>query len=77
MNSNLMSSYIVGNSQAIHLPKAFAYPKNTPLMITKEKDTVTLKPVKNLAQVPELFAQIGKNTANFDEKIEREFIDRK
>lgn len=58
--------FVAGNSQAIRLPKAFAYPKDTPLMMTKEHDVITIRPVQNLAAVPALFAELGQVLGEFE-----------
>lgn len=52
--------FLSGNSQAIRLPKEFAYPDNTPLILSKDNGVITIRPVQNLAEVPALFAEIGK-----------------
>jgi antitoxin VapB len=35
-----------GNSQAVRLPKAFAYPEGTELEMVREGDVVTLRPAR-------------------------------
>jgi antitoxin VapB len=35
-----------GNSQAVRLPKAFAFPEGTELEMVREGDVVTLRPAK-------------------------------
>lgn len=35
-----------GNSQAVRLPKGFAYPEGTELEMVKEGNVVTLRPIK-------------------------------
>lgn len=71
----LTQPFISGNSQAVRLPKSIAYPPNTPLVISKENDVVTITPVKTLAHVPALFTALGQHlTSGFerDELIENE-----
>ncbi len=75
MQTAIIHPFISNNRQAVYLPQDFAYPQDTQLIMTKENDTVLLKPVTNLSQVPQLFAQIGEQTKDFDEKIERTFVD--
>lgn len=58
--------FIAGNSQAIRLPKDFAYPENTPLILSKENGVITIRPVQTLADVPSLFAQIGSQVGEFE-----------
>lgn len=52
--------FLSGNSQAIRLPKEFAYPDNTPLILSKDNGVITIRPIQNLGEVPSLFAEIGK-----------------
>lgn len=58
--------FVAGNSQAIRLPKDFAYPDNTPLILSKENGVITIRPVQTLANVPSLFAQIGSQMDEFE-----------
>ncbi|MDH2927751.1 antitoxin [Lonepinella koalarum] len=67
--------FVAGNSQAIRLPKDFAYPDNTPLILTKHNGVITIRPVENLSTVPEIFAQIGKQMGEF-ERIELDETER-
>lgn len=81
MNSIVISPFNSGNSQAIRLPKAFAFPSNTRLIINKEGDKLTIEPVKTLEDVPSLFAKLGEcmgdDLVNFErdefEEIERDW----
>lgn len=52
--------FISGNSQAVRLPKAFAFEPNVPVSITKQDDKLIIEPVKTLANAPALFAELGK-----------------
>lgn len=58
--------FIAGNSQAIRLPKDFAYPSDTPLILSKENGVITIRPVQSLGDVPALFAQIGETVGEFE-----------
>lgn len=58
--------FVAGNSQAIRLPKDFAYPDNTPLILSKENGVITIRPVQTLQDVPQLFAQIGSQVNEFE-----------
>lgn len=58
--------FTAGNSQAIRLPKDFAYPDNTPLILSKDNGVITIRPVQTLADVPSLFAQIGEQIGEFE-----------
>lgn len=58
--------FLAGNSQAIRLPKEFAYPENTPLILSKNNGVITISPVQNLGQVPALFAEIGEMMGDFE-----------
>ena len=61
MPSIMTHPFASGNSQAVRLPKSIAFPPNTPLIITKENDVVTITPVKTMAHVPALFTALGKH----------------
>ncbi|WP_439258276.1 antitoxin [Lonepinella sp. BR2271] len=58
--------FTAGNSQAIRLPKDFAYPDNTPLILSKNNGVITIQPMENLSSVPDIFAQIGKQIGEFE-----------
>lgn len=58
--------FLAGNSQAIRLPKEFAYPENTPLILSKNNGVITICPVQDLGQVPALFAEIGEMMGEFE-----------
>lgn len=64
-----------GNSQAVRLPKLFAFAPNTPLILQKENDVLTITPVASLGQVPTLFAKLGEHLP--DEFVRDEFVDDK
>lgn len=78
MQTTITHPFTSGNSQVVRLPKAFAFPKNTQLIMTKENDTIILKPVANLSQVPDLFAKLGQSVASDkrEGEIDRSFEDR-
>lgn len=44
MNKPTTKTFRSGNSQAVRIPKEFAYPEGTELEIVKEGDVLTLKP---------------------------------
>ncbi|MDO4250882.1 MAG: hypothetical protein Q4C68_05160 [Moraxella sp.] len=58
--------FIAGNSQAVRLPKEFAYPDGTPLILSKDNGVITIRPVTNLSDVPSLFADIGKTVGEIE-----------
>lgn len=58
---------MAGNSQAVRLPKEFAYPANTPLIISKENDVITIRPVTDLSEIPSLFKSLG-------DKMDSDFV---
>ncbi|QMT32120.1 antitoxin [Alysiella filiformis] len=60
---------MAGNVQAIHLPKSLAFEPNVPVVIHKENDKLIIEPVQTLANVPELFAQLGN-----EQDIQRETL---
>lgn len=60
---------MAGNVQAIHLPKSLAFEPNVPVVIHKENDKLIIEPVQTLANVPELFAQLGN-----EQNIQRETL---
>ena len=66
MQSIHTKPFVAGNSQAIRLPKDFAYPDNTPLILSKENGVITIRPVESLADVPKLFAEIGNQLTDFE-----------
>lgn len=66
MNSIHTKVFNAGNSQAVRLPKDFAYPTGTQLILTKENDVVTIRPVQNLADVLPIFAKIGKQIGQIE-----------
>lgn len=66
--------FVSGNSQAVRLPKAFAFEPNIPVNITKVDDKIIIEPVKTLANVPALFAELGKNLEN-DEFVRDELME--
>ncbi|MFB6348789.1 antitoxin [Moraxella sp. ZJ142] len=59
--------FMAGNSQAVRLPKEFAYPADTPLILNKENGVITIRPVTSLADVPSIFHALGdKMTGDFE-----------
>lgn len=58
--------FLSGNSQAIRLPKEFAYPSDTPLILSKDNGVITIRPVQNLGEVPSLFAKIGETLGDIE-----------
>ncbi|OOR91347.1 hypothetical protein B0181_03325 [Moraxella caviae] len=64
-----------GNSQAVRLPKEFAYPADTPLMMSKENGIITIRPVTTLGEVPSLFKALGDKMGD-DEFKRTEFDDK-
>lgn len=75
MLSIITHPFISGNSQAVRLPKAVAFAPNTPLILTKENDVLTITPVQTMAHVPALFTALGKHLPQDfvrDELIENE-----
>lgn len=58
--------FLSGSSQAIRLPKEFAYPSDTPLILSKDNGVITIRPVQNLGEVPSLFAKIGETLGDIE-----------
>lgn len=75
MRSIQTKQFQAGNSQAIRLPKDFAYPENTPLILSKENGVITIRPLQDLSQVTDLFAKIGEKFGSF-ERVEFEANER-
>jgi antitoxin VapB len=46
MQTHRTKPFKSGNSQAVRLPKAFAYPEGTELEMVREGDVVTLRPTR-------------------------------
>lgn len=61
-----------GNSQAIRLPKDFAYPENTQLILNKENNIITLTPVTTLERLPALFGKLGESLGDDLHNFERD-----
>ena len=65
-----------GNSQAVRLPKEFAYPENTQLILHKENGVITIRPITSLADVPSIFQALGDKMAGDFERMDLEDVER-
>lgn len=66
--------FMSGNSQAIRLPKAFAFAPNVPVVIHKEDNKLIIEPVPTLANAPELFKKLGE-FANQNDFVRDELVE--
>lgn len=67
---------MAGNSQAVRLPKGFAYPANTPLILSKENGVITIRPVTTLGEVPQIFKALGDKMSDEFERMDLDDVER-
>lgn len=67
---------MAGNSQAVRLPKEFAYPANTPLILSKENGVITIRPVTTLVEVPQIFKALGDKMGDEFERMDLDDVER-